>query len=132
MKKLERTILIIFGSTGDLSRRKLLPALFRLEKSGLLPDGFRILAISRRGTTVDDIISIICATVPEASGETVVLESLGKRMSILDMDIGKPQQYGRLSEALSDLEKRSRQRHEPSVLSGYPGNPVRNRYRTHG
>lgn len=105
MKKLERTILIIFGSTGDLSRRKLLPALFRLEKSGLLPDGFHILAISRRGTTVDDIISIICATVPEASGETVVLESLGKRMSILDMDIGKPQQYGRLSEALSDLEK---------------------------
>ena len=105
MKKLERTILIIFGSTGDLSRRKLLPALFRLEKSGLLPDGFRILAISRRGTTVDDIISIICATISEASGETAVLESLGKRMSILDMDIGKPQQYGRLSEALSDLEK---------------------------
>ncbi len=105
MKNLERTILIIFGSTGDLSRRKLLPALFRLEKTGMLPNGFRILAISRRGTTVEDILSIICDTVPEASNEPSALKSLANRMDILDMDIGKPDQYGRLADSLSSLEK---------------------------
>lgn len=104
MKRIEHTILIIFGSTGDLSRRKLLPALFRLEHAGILPEGFRVLAVSRRGTRVDDIIEIIRSSVPEAAGDQNALDSLGKRMRILDMDIGKTGQYGNLAEALSAIE----------------------------
>jgi glucose-6-phosphate 1-dehydrogenase len=42
------TILIIFGATGDLMRKKLAPALFNLHKKGKLPDRFRIIAFSRR------------------------------------------------------------------------------------
>jgi hypothetical protein len=34
----EPTILVIFGASGDLTKRKLLPALFHLEQSGLLPE----------------------------------------------------------------------------------------------
>lgn len=105
MIKLERTVLIIFGSTGDLSRRKLLPALFRLEQSHLLPDGFRILAVSRRGTRVDDIISMIQVTVPEAKDAPEALASLKERMTILDMDIGKTEQYGHLAGALAGIEQ---------------------------
>lgn len=40
--------LIIFGATGDLSRRKLLPALFDLYLRGYLPKHFRIIGVSRR------------------------------------------------------------------------------------
>lgn len=35
-------VLVIFGATGDLARRKLLPGLFHLAKAGLLPEHFRI------------------------------------------------------------------------------------------
>jgi glucose-6-phosphate 1-dehydrogenase len=35
-------VIVLFGATGDLARRKLLPGLFHLAKSGLLPHGYRI------------------------------------------------------------------------------------------
>ena len=42
------TIFVIFGVTGDLSQKKLLPALFSLYTKGLLPKTFRIVGFSRR------------------------------------------------------------------------------------
>jgi glucose-6-phosphate 1-dehydrogenase len=40
-------VIVLFGATGDLARRKLLPGLFRLANAGLLPERFRIVATSR-------------------------------------------------------------------------------------
>ncbi|MDR3726726.1 MAG: glucose-6-phosphate dehydrogenase [Terracidiphilus sp.] len=41
-------ILVIFGASGDLTKRKLLPALFHLEQAGLLPEKFSIVGVARR------------------------------------------------------------------------------------
>lgn len=41
-------IMVIFGASGDLTKRKLLPALFHLEQSGLLPKNFAIVGVARR------------------------------------------------------------------------------------
>ena len=43
--------LVIFGATGDLCRRKLIPALETLDKKGLLPDNFKIIGAARRENT---------------------------------------------------------------------------------
>src|ERR1700722_733160 len=40
-------VLVLFGATGDLSKRKLLPGLFRLAAAGLLPDRYRVVGTSR-------------------------------------------------------------------------------------
>ncbi len=45
----DRHVIVLFGALGDLSRRKLLPGLFHLEQTGLMPDDYRILGTSRRG-----------------------------------------------------------------------------------
>ncbi len=42
------TILVIFGASGDLMRRKIVPALYHLHKSGKLSERFQVLGISRR------------------------------------------------------------------------------------
>ena len=42
--------LVIFGARGDLARRKLLPALYQLDKAGLLPDSTRVAAVARENT----------------------------------------------------------------------------------
>jgi glucose-6-phosphate 1-dehydrogenase len=39
-------VIVLFGATGDLSRRKLLPGLFHLAEAGLLPDGYRVVGAS--------------------------------------------------------------------------------------
>src|ERR1700710_1113110 len=44
----EPTIVVIFGASGDLTKRKLLPALFHLEQNGLLPKEFAIVGVARR------------------------------------------------------------------------------------
>ena len=44
----EPGILVIFGASGDLTKRKLLPALFHLEQAGLLPQKFAIVGVARR------------------------------------------------------------------------------------
>jgi glucose-6-phosphate 1-dehydrogenase len=41
-------IVVIFGASGDLTKRKLLPALYHLEQSGLLPHDFAVVGVARR------------------------------------------------------------------------------------
>ena len=40
--------LVIFGASGDLTKRKLMPALYNLAVSRLLPPGFSVLGVARR------------------------------------------------------------------------------------
>src|ERR1700760_723244 len=51
-KKQERIpdpcVVVIFGASGDLTKRKLLPALFHLEQQGLLPAEFSVVGVARR------------------------------------------------------------------------------------
>lgn len=47
MKKAENQILIIFGASGDLTKRKLIPALFELYIQNLLPEKFAVVGASR-------------------------------------------------------------------------------------
>src|SRR5688572_31465526 len=47
-------VFVIFGATGNLSSTKLLPALFRLDAAGRLPDKFLIVAFARRPWNDDE------------------------------------------------------------------------------
>ncbi|NYF79140.1 glucose-6-phosphate dehydrogenase [Granulicella arctica] len=44
----EPCIVVIFGASGDLTKRKLLPALYHLDQSGLLPEDFAVVGVARR------------------------------------------------------------------------------------
>ena len=47
MKKPDNHILVIFGASGDLTHRKLIPAVYDLFRQNLLPEKFAILGVSR-------------------------------------------------------------------------------------
>jgi len=47
MKKTDNQVLVIFGASGDLTQRKLIPAVFNLYIRGFLPDCYAILGVSR-------------------------------------------------------------------------------------
>lgn len=49
-------VMVIFGVSGDLTRRKLVPALFELYQSGYLPERFTILGFARRDWSHDDLV----------------------------------------------------------------------------
>lgn len=54
MKKAQNQIIIIFGASGDLTKRKLIPAIFELYKQKLLPEKFAVLGTSRSDFNDDD------------------------------------------------------------------------------
>jgi glucose-6-phosphate 1-dehydrogenase len=58
-------VLVLFGATGDLARRKLLPGLYHLAEAGLLPERYRVVCVSRDGLTDDEFRSFAHAAVDE-------------------------------------------------------------------
>src|SRR5436309_5410110 len=48
------TTLIIFGATGDLAKRKLLPAVYNLAHEGALPERFNLVGVSRSSLSHDE------------------------------------------------------------------------------
>jgi glucose-6-phosphate 1-dehydrogenase len=54
MKKTDNQILIIFGASGDLTKRKLIPALYELYSQNLLPEKFAVLGASRSSLSDED------------------------------------------------------------------------------
>ena len=48
------TTLVIFGATGDLAQRKLLPALYNLAHEGALPERFNLIGVSRSDESDDN------------------------------------------------------------------------------
>jgi glucose-6-phosphate 1-dehydrogenase len=47
-------VIVLFGATGDLAKRKLLPGMFHLAQGGLMPERFRIIGAARRGIDDDE------------------------------------------------------------------------------
>ncbi|GLQ34296.1 glucose-6-phosphate 1-dehydrogenase [Amylibacter marinus] len=57
--------LVVFGGTGDLSRRKILPALFRRVMAGQCPEGSRIIGASRSKLTADEFREMVRKSINE-------------------------------------------------------------------
>ncbi|MGH6967048.1 MAG: glucose-6-phosphate dehydrogenase [Phenylobacterium sp.] len=66
--------MVLFGATGDLSRRMVMPSLYFLDADGFLPDGFKILATARAALTRQDFLDQVHETLkarPEGVDEAV-------------------------------------------------------------
>ena len=82
-KPLEGTAaIVVFGVTGDLTRRKLLPALYELQLAGRLPEDFHIIGFARRDWTDEFLRETLREGVQEfARSKPVNLEVLDQIIS---------------------------------------------------
>ncbi|MBA3527652.1 MAG: glucose-6-phosphate dehydrogenase [Sphingomonas sp.] len=98
--------LLLFGATGDLSRRMLLPSLYGLDADGLLPAALRITGTAR--TELDDesfrakARQALEQFLPAGTFDNAVAERLLARLSYVPLDITDPAAFGRLAEAVGD------------------------------
>ncbi len=58
-------VLVLFGVTGDLSRKKLMPAVYDLANRGLLPPGFSLVGFARRDWEDEDFAQVTHDAVKE-------------------------------------------------------------------
>lgn len=79
VKTPESCILVIFGATGDLTARKLIPALYNLAREGQLPAHFACVGFARREKTSDEFREEMLQAVNEFSRSKPVDQELWKR-----------------------------------------------------
>ena len=91
-----KTAITLFGGTGDLTYRKLLPALYNLNVLGKLADDFKIVVIGRRAYTQSDYIDIARTWVKEYARtkfDDEQFDEYAKRIIYFKMDMTNEDDY---------------------------------------
>ncbi len=100
---------VIFGATGDLARRKLLPALYRLRLDRRLPAAFSVIGVSRRPMTDDQFREAMLAAVKEFSENTEVDQDVwnafARGLFYVAGDFSDPGVYQRLGAKLTEVDQ---------------------------
>lgn len=100
------TTLIIFGITGDLSQRYLLPALYHLTKDNGLHPNTRIVGVTRRDVTVDQLFNDVEICVNEVDNicDPEALKNMRERTEMLTLDLDDQESYNKLANRLNSIE----------------------------
>lgn len=104
--ELEPAIIVIFGITGDLSTRYLLPALYHLMSDQLLHDKTQIIGISRQDVSIDELLTKteLCVLEADKVCDPIALKRLRASLSMFHMDPLNGTDYDRLLVHLNALE----------------------------
>src|SRR5262245_12922059 len=100
---------VIFGAAGDLTKRKLVPALYNLKTAGLLPREFAILGVARRDQAHEQFREELTRSIREFATTRVDEAAWGELRSTMYFQAGElsdPATYTQLANLLADIAKR--------------------------
>ncbi len=104
---LDPTIIVIFGVTGDLAKRKILPAIYHLLKDGLLPDKLKIIGTSRTKITLNRLITDLelCVLEQNKVCDSLVLAKFKSILELIQLNPQNPKDFPILNTKLSQIEE---------------------------
>lgn len=109
MDKPKSLVMVIFGASGDLTRRKLMPALYLLYKHKRLPENFAILGVARTVFTDDEyrerIYGQLHRFVNPGEADEALIRSFVSLIHYFPMDPAEPDDYLRLQPTLLKLDE---------------------------
>src|SRR4051794_12395702 len=116
--------LVIFGVTGDLSRKKLMPAIYDLANRGLLPPGFALVGFARRDWADEDFSQVVYEAVKQHARTPFrdeVWKQLSEGIRFVPGEFGDKAAFEKLRETIHDLdEQRGTQGNHAFYLSVPP------------
>lgn len=101
--------LVIFGATGDLTHRKLLPAIYNLYQQKILPDNFALIAIGRRDKTNEEYRVEVYKSIKQFSRFSIqeeVWDGIKNRIYYKSMDFLQKEKYVELNGFLTDIDRK--------------------------
>ncbi len=105
----EPCVMVIFGATGDLTHRKLLPALYNLALEHPLPAGFSVVAFARRPYSTDEYRQQALESINQYSRQKPVnpqvWENFAAGIHYLQADFNDPKGYEKLNNLLNLLDQ---------------------------
>jgi len=100
--------LLLFGATGDLARRMLLPSLYGLDADGLLPEGLQIIATARTALSDEEFRQrageALAAFVPPDFLKEDCTRRFLKRLRYIGVDADRLEDFPKLAEAVGNCE----------------------------
>ncbi|MET1072326.1 MAG: glucose-6-phosphate dehydrogenase, partial [Umezawaea sp.] len=99
--------LVIFGVTGDLSRKKLMPAIYDLANRGLLPPGFALVGFARRDWADQDFMEVVHQAVKEHARtpfREAVWEQLAEGIRFVQGSFDDDEAFDNLAKTIADLD----------------------------
>ncbi|HXH26486.1 MAG TPA: glucose-6-phosphate dehydrogenase [Candidatus Acidoferrum sp.] len=104
--QLEPAIFVVFGITGDLAAKKLLPSLYHLMKDNLVHEQTMIMGVTRQQLTAESLLEHVEVCVNEADKicDPVALAKLQQKLVVHTMDPESPEAYANLKEHLQHIE----------------------------
>ena len=96
--------IVLFGAFGDLARRKLFPALYQLDRAGLLHESTRIVGAARQDFSLEECKQAIAASLSQFIKEeldTAVVERLLSRVIYQSLDFKEIKSFSKLAETLA-------------------------------
>src|SRR5688572_27731839 len=99
--------LVIFGVTGDLSRKKLMPAIYDLANRGLLPPGFGLVGFARRDWADQDFMQVVHDAVREHARtpfRETVWQQLAEGIRFVQGTFDDDQSFDNLATCLAQLD----------------------------
>ncbi|MBU0756405.1 MAG: glucose-6-phosphate dehydrogenase [Planctomycetes bacterium] len=107
MNRPENCLVVIFGASGDLTRKKLMPALFDLYRQNLLPERMAILGVSRTEFS-DETFRVQIAESIKKHGENQPVESallsgFSRTLFYQPIDTSNPDDYGKVKARITEL-----------------------------
>ena len=100
-------VLVMFGVTGDLARKKLMPAVYDLANRGLLPPGFSFVGFARRDWEDEDFAQVTYQAVKEYARtpfRDAVWEQLSEGVRFVPGEFDDDAAFDRLAEAVRELD----------------------------
>src|SRR6185436_3111485 len=100
-------VMVIFGASGDLTKRKLIPALYNLKQSKLLPDNFSIIGIARAEMSDEEFRTRLRDEMNEFATEKVdaqIWQWIADRLFYLSGDFEDDKTFDRLKQSLEKLD----------------------------
>jgi glucose-6-phosphate 1-dehydrogenase len=104
----EPTVFVIFGAAGDLSWRKLIPALYSLFVDGWLSEKFRIIGTGHRHMEEEEFRNHLKAGVNKYARRTLTEEDWGRfaaHLTFMAADLENPEVFQELAHKLADQDK---------------------------
>src|SRR5690625_1905378 len=104
-KHVPKSIIVIFGATGDLARRKLYPSIYRLYKHGKISENFAVVGVARRPWTNEVLRENVKKSVEEQNSlNTEELDKFLSHFYYHPFDVQDTSSYEGLKDQLSVLE----------------------------
>ncbi|MRX74365.1 glucose-6-phosphate dehydrogenase [Bacillus lacus] len=99
-----KAVIVIFGATGDLAKRKLFPSIFRLYRNKKIAEEFAVVGVGRRSWSDDEFRSNVKSSISSFQSDSAEADEFASHFHYHSFDVTNPESYLELKGLLDDLD----------------------------